>query len=130
MVVTPRAGGSALEKAEAAMRACLAAGPRDDAGESRRRARELGSLMTPGEVAEALGGESVELATVSYRFSPGGRCDPPVDLVVRCLPSALDGVYRSLARLNESRGWASEARVSRVRVPRRDVEDFVSEGEK
>ena len=116
------------EKAEAARRALAAAGPRDDAAEARRRARERGSLMTPGQVAEWLGDETVELAVVTYRFSAGcGRCDPPVDVVVRCLPVALEGVYRSVAKLNESRGWASEARVSRERVPRAEVAAFLAE---
>lgn len=117
-----------MEKAEAARRACGAAGPGRAREAARERARATGSLMSPGEVAERLGGESVELAVVTYRFSPGGRCAGPVDLVVRCLPSALDGVYRSIARLNESRGWASEARVSRARVPRAEVEGFIREG--
>ena len=103
---------------------------RRDREAARERARATGSLMTPGEVAERLGVETVELAVFTYRFSPGcGRIEPPVDVTVRCLPSAIDGVYRSFARLNESRGWASEARTSRVRVPRSEVpEGFASEG--
>lgn len=122
----------ATEAAEAAMRASVAAGASlgADREAARERARATGSLMTPGEVAERLGVETVELAVFTYRFSPGcGRIEPPVDVTVRCLPSAIDGVYRSFARLNESRGWASEARTSRVRVPRSEVpEGFASEG--
>ena len=96
----------------------------------RERFRELGratgTLLTPGEYAELAGEPTVELAAVTYRFSPGGRCEPPVDMTVRCLPRDLDGVYRSVAKLLESRGWASEARVSRLVVPRVEVEGFLS----
>lgn len=105
------------------MRASLAAGPSDAAVASREAARATGSLMTPGEVAEALGSESVELAVVNYRFDDGiGRIAPPVDVVVRCRPEALEGVYRSMAKLLESRGWSSQARVSRTRAARGEVE--------
>lgn len=119
----------AVEAAEAAMRASMAAGAgsADWAAAQRERARATGSLMTPGEVAERLGAETAELAVVTYRFSPGGRIDPPVDVVVRCLPGALEGVYRSMARLLESRGWASEARVSRDRVPVAELGAFADE---
>ena len=123
------ARAAAVEAAEAAMRKSIAAGASSDADReaARERARATGSLMSPGEVAERLGGEAVELAVFTYRFSPGcGRCEPPVDVVVRCLPSAIDGVYRSFAKLNESRGWASEARTTRVRVPRSDVGAFLT----
>lgn len=97
----------------------------------RERFRELGratgTLLTPGEYDELVGEPTVELVVFTYRFSPEcGRCEPPVDVTVRCLPSAIDGVYRSFAKLNESRGWASEARTSRVTVPRAEVGEFLS----
>lgn len=123
-----RGRASAVEAAEAARRACEAAGPGGALARARERARATGSLMTPGEVAERLGSDTVEVAVITYRMGPGGRIEPPVDVVVRCLPSALEGVYRSMARLLESRQWASEARVSRDRVPRADVEGFLGEG--
>lgn len=120
-----RARVPAVEAAEAARRACEAAGPSDARERARERARATGSLMTPGEVADRLGSDTVEVAVVTYRLSPGGRIDPPVEIVVRCLPSALEGVYRSMAKLMESRQWASEARVSRDRVPRASIEEFL-----
>lgn len=123
-----RGRASAVEAAEAARRACEAAGPGGALARARERARATGSLMTPGEVAERLGSDTVEVAVVTYRMSPGGRIEPPVDVVVRCLPSALEGVYRSMARLLESRQWASEARVSRELAPRYEVERFLGEG--
>lgn len=123
-----RERASAVEAAEAARRACEAAGPGDARARARERARATGSLMTPGEVAERLGAPTAELAVITYRMSPGGRIEPPVDVVVRCLPSALEGVYRSMARLLESRRWASEARVTRELVPRSEVERFLEEG--
>lgn len=123
-----RGRASAVEAAEAARRACEAAGPGGALARAREWARATGSLMTPGEVAEWLGSDTVEVAVITYRMSPGGRIEPPVDVVVRCLPSALEGVYRSMARLLESRQWASEARVSRELVPRYEMERFLEEG--
>ena len=121
-----------MEKAEAAMRACLAAADRGDPGEAdRERARATGSLMTPGEIAERMGGEAVELAVITYAVQPTGleRCAPPVDLFVRCLPAAVESVHRSVGKLLESRHWTSQARVSRTKVPRADVEGFLREGD-
>lgn len=119
-----------MEKAEAAMRACIAAGDRGDAREAdREMARATGSLMTPGEVAERMGAEAVELAVIIYTFQPTGleRCAPPVDVVARCLPGAVESVHRSMGKLLESRRWTSQARVSRTKVPRADVEGFLGE---
>lgn len=99
------------------MRSCMAAEPGDPREAARERARATGTLLTPGEVADRLGEPTAEVAVVTYRFSAGGRILPPVDLVVRCRPAALDGVYRSMSKLIESRGWSAEARVSRDRVP-------------
>lgn len=111
---------------EAALRArelCESAGPGEREEDRRARYRALGSVMSSGEVAEALGSGSVELAVVTYRFDDGiGRIAPPVDVVVRCRPEALEGVYRSMAKLLESRGWSSQARVSRTRAARGEVE--------
>ncbi len=119
-----------MEKAEAAMRACVEAAGRGDPGEAdREMARATGSLMTPGEVAERLGEEAVELAVIAYAFQPTGleRCAPPVDVVVRCLPGAVESVHRSMGKLLESRCWTSQARVSRTKVPRAEVEGFLRE---
>ena len=118
-----RARVPAIEMAEAAMRASVAAGASRDADReaARERARATGSLMSPGEVAERLGEESVELAVLRYSFQPGGRCEPPADMVVRCLPADLDGVRRSVAKLLESRGWPSRLLVSRTRVARSEL---------
>lgn len=118
-----RARVPAIEKAEAAMRASVAAGGSRDADReaARERARATGSLMSPGEVAERLGEESVELAVLRYSFQPGGRCEPPADMVVRCFPEDLDGVRRSVAKLLESRGWPSRLLVSRTRVARSEL---------
>lgn len=110
-----------MEKAEAARRACEAAGPDSAREAARERARATGSLMSPGEVAERLGEESVELAVLRYSFQPGGRCEPPADVVVRCLPADLEGVRRSVAKLLESRGWSSRLLVSRTKVARSEL---------
>lgn len=119
-----RARVPAIERAEAAMRACVEAGPSDAAARDRERARATGTLVTPGELAELMGEETVELAVVTYRFRAGGRIEPPLDVVVRCEPSALEGVYRSMAKLLESRRWSSEARVSRDRAAATEVEEM------
>ena len=118
-----RARVPAIEKAEAAMRASVAAGASRDADReaARERARATGSLMSPGEVAERLGEDSVELAVLRYSFQPGGRCEPPADMVVRCLPADLEGVRRSVAKLLESRGWSSRLLVSRTKVARSEL---------
>ena len=108
-----------------------AAGSYEEALAARREmARRTGSLMSPGDVAEMLGGEAVELSVVTYRFSPGGRCAPPVDVVVRCEPGALDGVRRSMARLLESRGWSSRATVSSTREARSALGFWFGDGER
>lgn len=119
-----------MEKAEAAMRASVASGGSLDADReaARERARAMGSLMSPGEVAERLGEESVELAVLRYSFQPGGRCEPPADMVVRCLPADLEGVRRSVAKLLESRGWSSRLLVSRTRVARSGIAGRLGEG--
>lgn len=114
--------------AEAAMRASLAAGPSDAGVASREAARATGSLMTPGEVAEIMGAETVELAVLTYRFYPGGRIEAPVDMVVRCEPPALEGVRRSMAKLMESRQWSSELRVGRELASRSEVMRGSSQG--
>lgn len=119
-----------MEKAEAAMRASVASGRSLEADReaARERARAMGSLMSPGEVAERLGEESVELAVLQYSFRPGGRCEPPADMVVRCLPADLEGVRRSVAKLLESRGWSSRLRVSRTKVARSGIAGRLGEG--
>lgn len=115
---------TAMEAAMRAREASLAAGPPESEEVARERYRGLGTLMSSGEVAEYLGRDSVELAVVTYRFHAGGRIEPPVDVVVRCEPSALEGVYRSMAKLLESRQWSSEARVSRSKVAATEVEEI------
>lgn len=96
-------------------------GPESYADECRALARRTGSLLTRGEYAELTGERVVEVKVVTYRFRPGGRILPPVDVVVRCRPAALDGVYRSMAKLMESRGWVADASVDRDRVPEREI---------
>lgn len=115
---------SATEAAERARDMALSAPRRETDEEARERYRARGTLVSAGEVAEALGGRAAEVVVVTYRFSPGGRIQAPVDVVVRCVPSALEGVRRSMARLLESRGWASEARERRERVPASELGEF------
>lgn len=112
-----RRGSRAVEAAERAREQIersgwsgLPAGSRDDA-------RRTGTLVTPGELSELRGERTVEVAVVTYRFRAGGAILPPVDVVVRCRPAALEGVYRSMGKLLESRGWSAEARVTRDRLP-------------
>lgn len=112
----PRAS-RALEAAERARDQMVRSGAPGRPIITRDEARRLGSLVTPGECAELMGERTVEVAVITYRFRPGGRILPPVDVVVRCRPAALDGVYRSMNKLLESRGWSAEARVSRDRLP-------------
>lgn len=83
-------------------------------------ARRTGSVLTKGEYAALMGHRSVEVKVITYRFRPGGRILPPVDVVVRCRPAAFEGVYRSMAKLLESRGWVADARADR---------DYVMESE-
>lgn len=108
---------SAMEAAERARDQMVRAGASERPITTKETARRLGTLVTPGEYAELTGERTVEVAVVTYRFRAGGRILPPVDVVVRCRPAALDGVYHSMQKLLESRGWSAEARVSRDRLP-------------
>lgn len=112
----PRAS-RAVEAAERARDQMVRSGVQDRPIITREAARRLGTLVTPGEYAELKGERTVEVAVITYSFRPGGRILPPVDVVVRCRPAALDGVYHSMQKLLESRGWSAEARVSRDRLP-------------
>lgn len=78
------------------------------------RARERGSVMTPGEIAAMRGATTREVAVVRYALVEGGRVPPPISLTVRCDPGRLDGVMRSVSRLLESRGWQAEVTVRTV----------------
>lgn len=104
----------------------LSKGPVDDyANSCRELARKSGTLITPGEYAELTGSATVELSVITYRFRRGGLVPAPVDAVVRCLPGDLNGVYRSMAKLCESRHWSSEARTRNVKVPHGELELFL-----
>ena len=108
---------SAIEAAERAREQMERSGAAGRPVLSRETARRLGTLVTEGEYAAMRGERTVEVAVVTYRFRPGGRILPPVDVVVRCRPAALEGVTRSMSKLIESRGWSAEQRVSRDRLP-------------
>lgn len=108
---------SAVEAAERAREQMARSGSAARPLYDRERARATGTLVTPGQLADLSGERTVEVAVITYRFRAGGRILPPVDVVVRCRPAALDGVYHSMQKLLESRGWSAEARVSRDRLP-------------
>lgn len=108
---------SAVEAAERARELMSGSGAASRPVVDREAARRTGTLVTPGQLAELAGERTVEVAVISYEFATGGRIPPPVDVVVRCRPDALEGVRRSMSKLIESRGWSAEARVSRDRLP-------------
>lgn len=78
--------------------------------------RKTGTLMTPEEVAEALGKRCEKRLKVTYSFLPGGRCEPPDQLTFTAAPEVYAGVSRALAKMFEHFGWHGPVSVEQSAV--------------